>query len=181
MLPVPASTHIETMQKHKASVWTIEEDLHERVSWSQSQLARNLTDDEVRDIRQMLSVRGVLPAPSYVDEPVHGPRGLKGGGGRTQNFGMRAAPAAKRIRRATKDDEYANETAPADTDQEKRFGLTDDEPAKDVATTMSELMEGDICDGWHCDILGKYIGKAVLPPTWYMVLRNHTYDRDRSP
>lgn len=66
------------------------------------------------DLRGMLAVRGVVPAPECDDEPQPGPRGVQGGGGRKHKLGMRA-PAAKRHRATAEALAEAEHTeAPAD-------------------------------------------------------------------
>ena len=66
-------------------------------TWTAQREGRKITEAEAADLRGMLAVRGVLPAPDYDDEPRPGPRGLRGGGGRKQKMGMQT-PRAKRCR-----------------------------------------------------------------------------------
>ena len=55
------------------------------------------SQEEVKDLRAMLEVRGVLPPEDCGEEPVQDRKGPRGGGGRKHIMGMRA-PAAKRTR-----------------------------------------------------------------------------------
>ena len=68
------------------------------MQWSEGKLGRHLEPEELEDLRTMLSVRGVLPAPQYDDEPSRGASGLRGGGGKRQRLGMRPQSAAQRGR-----------------------------------------------------------------------------------
>ena len=49
----------------------------------------------MRDLREMLAVRGVRKAPAYDDESEQDRRGVKGGGGRSHGMGMKPPPATK--------------------------------------------------------------------------------------
>ena len=90
--------HDDTMGKHKGHAWTTEDDIDAHVQWSEAEFGRHLETDERVDLRSMLSVRWVLLAPEYDDEPSRGPSGLRGGGGKKQRLGMRPPSAAERGR-----------------------------------------------------------------------------------
>jgi hypothetical protein len=67
-------------------------------AWSEQRLKRSTTVDELKDLRDMLAVRGVLPLPTgpeYDDAPADAPKGLQGGGGRKHAMGMRPPKQTK--------------------------------------------------------------------------------------
>ena len=160
--------HDDTMAKRKGCAWTIDEDVTAHSRWSEAKLARKLEVHELDDLRAMLSVRGVLPAPEYDDEPTPGPRGLQGGGGKKQRLGMRPTSAAQRVWNA----------APAASDGEHREAPADasapahapdlGDSACDASLSMGELMAGDPRAGWYCDLLRRRLGKTILAAPWYM-------------
>jgi hypothetical protein len=90
--------HDDTMAQHKGRAWTTDDDVDAHMQWSEGKLGRHLEPEELEDLRTMLSVRGVLPAPQYDDEPSRGASGLRGGGGKRQRLGMRPQSAAQRGR-----------------------------------------------------------------------------------
>jgi hypothetical protein len=122
----------------------------------------------------MLSVRGVLLAPEYDDEPSRGLSGLRGGGGQKQRLGMRPPSAAERGRSfaaasaaaATAFDEDNAET-PADAPTHTSFN-DDSDSSHEITLPAKEVMTGLRSTGWYCDLLNKRLGKAVTAPPWYM-------------
>ena len=87
--------HDATMAVVLGRPFTVEEDVRMHREWSEQQLGRSLTSEEVRDLNEMLQVRGLRPAPTYTDEPEEDRRGPKGGGGRKHGMGMKPPPAKK--------------------------------------------------------------------------------------
>ena len=55
--------------KRSKAKWLLDDDVREHTVWSELQKGRALTPEELSDLRDMLAVRGVLPAPHYDDEP----------------------------------------------------------------------------------------------------------------
>jgi hypothetical protein len=89
----------ETQMKHLGRTCTLEEDLEQHVAWTQKIKKRRLEQQEIDDLQGMLRVHGVLDPPEYTDEPVLGPRGLRGGGGgRIRNRGMKPHAKGKAAR-----------------------------------------------------------------------------------
>ncbi len=96
--------HDETMSHVLGKPFTVEEDVRLHKEWSEQKKGAALTDAEMKDISDMLGVRGLLPAKDYPDEPKEDRRGIRGGGGRKPNMGMkplaggprRKTPASKR-------------------------------------------------------------------------------------
>ena len=86
--------HDSTMCRLLGRELTVEEDIQQHCQWSRQNKGRELTPEEVEDVRGMLSRRGVIPAPEYDDGPQSGPRGLSGGGGRKQTTAMTPATGA---------------------------------------------------------------------------------------
>ena len=54
-----------------------------------------MSDEEFRDLEDMLALRGLQKAPSYTDEPQENRAGPRGGGGRKHRKGMKPPPAKK--------------------------------------------------------------------------------------
>jgi hypothetical protein len=130
-------------------------------------LGRDLAEAELGDLRGMLSVRGVLPAPEYDDEPQGGPRGLQGGGGRKRKMGMRAPPAKRQRQRqracSTTDDEHEESAADAFPE-----GPAAEKVETGVAQSLGAAMAGSANTGWFCQLLNRRLGTALPPPAWYM-------------
>jgi hypothetical protein len=95
------AAHDRTMALVWGRSFDAEEDVRRHQAWSERKLERSLTDDELRDIKEMLGVRGLRKAPDYTDEPQEGRNGLKGGGGRKLAMGMKPLPAKRSSRNAT--------------------------------------------------------------------------------
>ena len=87
--------HDETMECFHGAEWTVDDDVRVHSEWTAQREEREITEAEAADLRGMLAVRGVLPAPDYDDEPRPGPRGLRGGGGRKQKMGMQTRRAKR--------------------------------------------------------------------------------------
>ncbi len=87
--------HDQTMSLILGRAFTLEEDVRLHREWSERKLGRVLSEEELKDIRDMLSVRGLRPAPVYADEPQEDRSGPRGGGGRKHAMGMKPPPAKK--------------------------------------------------------------------------------------
>ncbi len=153
--------HDATMERFKSAAWTVDDDVQARSDWSSRRTGRELTEAEVADLRGMLAVRGVLPAPEYDDEPHLGPRGLQGGGGRKHKMGMRA-PAAKRLRRGASDDEHDEE--PADVPPSGPLP----EPSQSCGRSLAQEMAGNTSTGWFCALANRRLGSQMSAPAWFM-------------
>ena len=81
--------------------YDVETDFALHKAWSHAQKNQPLTQDEERDVREMLKVRGVLPAPDYPAPPVQDRRAPQGGGGRKRAMGMRAPAPKKKGRKGS--------------------------------------------------------------------------------
>ena len=160
------TAHDNTMTDFKGHQWTVENDVQVHVEWSEHVKGRPLTASEQDDVRTMLTVRGVLQAPPYDDEPARCPAGLRGGGGHKRSAGMQPPSEAKRKRislAASGDEQHAE--PPAD---EAPRGPSP-EPPPVVGRTMTQEMAGSSALGWYCSLLRRHIGVAVPRPAWYMV------------
>ena len=87
--------HDDTMRGLFGKDFDLEADISMHQTWSEKKVKRSLTEDEMRDLREMLSVRGVRKAPEYADEPEQDRTAVKGGGGRKHSMGMTPPPANK--------------------------------------------------------------------------------------
>ena len=101
------------MERFHGTAWAVDADVRVHSERTAQREGRGITEAEAADLRGMLAVRGVLPAPKYDDEPQPGPRGLRGGGGRTQKMGMQA-PRAKRCRASSEIADQEHIEPPAD-------------------------------------------------------------------
>ena len=132
------SLHDATMERFRSRAWTVDLDLDAHAAWSSARRGCALSEAELSDLRGMLAVRGVLPAPQYDDEPQPGPRGLQGGGGRKHKMGMRA-PAEKRRKVQEEASDQQHDEVPADAvlvgQQPEIRGM--------VGRSMREEMSGD--------------------------------------
>ena len=72
---------------------SVESDLERHVLWSEKITGAVMSSENKKDLLQMLSVRGVLPAPEYMDKPQRLPAS-KLGGGRNKRNTMRGANTA---------------------------------------------------------------------------------------
>ena len=126
--------HDATMERFRRQPWTIELDVEAHAEWSSRKLARTLNAAEMEDLRGMLAVRGVVPAPEYDDEPQPGPRGLRGGGGKKHNLGMRTPEPKRRRATAQAPGDAEHDEAPADE-------VAAGEPADSVGRVGRSLRE----------------------------------------
>ena len=156
--------HDATMQRYHGKPWLVEMDLEAHVQWSVQRLARQPTEAEVEDIRAMLSVRGVVPAPEYTDEPQPGPRGLRGGGGRKHKLGMKPHEAKrhKKVVGATEE----HDEAPVDKLPESMFAERDES----VVETDEHGRPPEVCTWlppWHHLVDLPTVTATVPAPSWY--------------
>ena len=90
--------HDETMSLIWGSDFCWQEDLRQHKEWSEKKENKPMTPEALRDLEEMLKVRGLLPVPVYDDEPQEDRSGPKGGGGRSGLRGMKAPVPKKRGR-----------------------------------------------------------------------------------
>ena len=109
---------------------SVEDDLARHVAWSEGRRQAPMTAAEVEDLRQMLSLRGMLSAPHYDDRPTKLPAS-KLGGGRKRRKTMRAMSAAE----YTADPEEGRQAYEDEEDLVQKYGdlsmpdeLPDSEP-----------------------------------------------------
>ena len=88
--------HDTTMAEYHGHEWTVDDDVAAHKAFSEKITKTPMSPEELTDLRSMLSVRGLLPAPEYDDAPQPGARGLRGGGGRSKATGMRPSAAQRR-------------------------------------------------------------------------------------
>ena len=99
-----------------------------------------MTQDALRDLEEMLKVRGLRPAPAYADEPQEDRRGPQGGGGRRQLAGMKAPVPKKRGR--SEGAGTKREAPDADeAERQKRARQDESDPAADDFDLFAELEE----------------------------------------
>ena len=149
--------HDATMERHHGKPWLVEMDVEAHVEWSVQRVQHPLTEAEIEDVRAMLSVRGVVPAPEYTDEPQPGPRGVRGGGGRKHKLGVKPREPKRRRSNVNADDEH--EEAPADNEPKTMFADTD------------EYREPSEASWWtpprHSLLQLTKLRTTVSPPPWY--------------
>ena len=84
--------HDATSERQFFGNASIQDDLDRHVSWSEKMTGAVMSSENKIDLLQMLSVRGVLPAPEYTDKPQRLPAS-KLGGGRNKRKTMRGSNA----------------------------------------------------------------------------------------
>ena len=99
---------------------TVRDDMDHHVTWSEQRLGRKLTQAEVEDLQNMLSLRGMLTAPVYTDKPVRG-LATKGGGGRNKRKVMRADARDQIEERPVEEQVYQSEEENVQEDDEEAY------------------------------------------------------------
>ena len=170
-------------QKHDATAKrqffgkaSLADDIARHVEWSENRKGGALTQAEVTDLVQMLSVGGVLQAPGYTDKPTRLPAS-KLGGGRNKRGTMRgsvdktgdAAVAEPEVDEAEADEEnYYRERMREDADfemfrkelaeEERRqesgaLHFTDYMTPEEIEEMLAEAEVERLRDQMHCDEL----------------------------
>ena len=168
--------HDATMHRYHSKPWLVEMDLEAHVQWSVQRLGRQLTQVEVEDVRAMLSVRGVVPAPEYTDEPQLGPRGVRGGGGRKHKLGMKPQEAKRHRGDVGADDEH--EEAPVDKLPESMFVETEERRAPSEACVVRPAPSETWKPPYHRVVRLSELTAMVPAPSWY---NNISSDAIRMP
>jgi hypothetical protein len=117
--------HDQTMALLLGRAFDAQEDVRMHREWSQRKLGRELTEEELRDLGDMLAVRGLRKAPDYPDEPQEDRSGPRGGGGRKLAMGMKPPPAKKQ-RAAAKSGGKRGAQEAEDAGSQKRARLAED-------------------------------------------------------
>ncbi len=112
--------HDETMGLLVGDHFSVETDVARHKAWSERVKERDLTAEELRDIREMLEIRGMRVPPEHPEEPVEDRRGPRGGGGRKRTMGMRAMPAKKTRLQGSGGARAAQESGEGEEPPEKR-------------------------------------------------------------
>ena len=90
--------HDETMSIIWDGPFSLEEDVRRHREWTEQNEEKPMTPEALKDLEEMLGVRGLREAPVYDDEPQEDRSGPKGGGGRSGLRGMKAPRPKKRGR-----------------------------------------------------------------------------------
>ena len=84
------SLHDATAEVMFPACASVDDDVTRHKTWSEARNGRDLSEEEVADLRFMLSVRGMLRAPGYTDKPQKA-LASKAGGGRGSRKVMRGS------------------------------------------------------------------------------------------
>eukprot|EP00435_Cladocopium_sp_Y103_P074314 s1005_g48.t1 len=121
---------------------SVAEDLSRHVAWSEQRRGAALSEAEVADLKDMLSVRGMLDDPHYTDRPKRGPAS-RAGGGRNKRGTMRTPRAASQDDNAV-DTEDASEPQVCEAEEEYYRHLDlDYEKMKAADRAMREQEEAE--------------------------------------
>ena len=85
--------HDATSERQFFGKATVEDEFERHLQWSERKTGSPMSSENKTDLLQMLSVRGVLPAPEYTDKPTRLPAS-KLGGGRNKRKTMRGSNRA---------------------------------------------------------------------------------------
>ena len=114
------SLHDQTMALVWGRPFDLEQDVRVHREWSEGKLGRALTEEELRDCREMLGVRGLRSAPQYTDEPVADGSGPRGGGGKKRSMGMKPPACHKQHLRSAKPKVSATDATDAEGQNHKK-------------------------------------------------------------
>ena len=129
--------HDETMSLIWGRPFSLEEDVRLQKEWSEQKEQKPMTPEALRDLEEMLKVRGLRPAPAYADEPQEDRSGPKGGGGRRVLTGMKAPVPKKRGR--SEGAGTKREAPDADeAERQKRARQDENDPAADDFDLFAE-------------------------------------------
>ena len=137
--------HDATSNRHFFGKASLQDEFDRHVLWSETTTGSSMSSENKTDLTQMLSVRGVLPAPGYTDKPQRLPAS-KLGGGRNKRRTMRGAnvvPDSSAAAPPEEDDPmYEDMLTPEQMEQSRR----DKEEAAIYAEFLAEEARDPYCD-----------------------------------
>ena len=174
--------HDRCMHHAKGQAWGLDEDVAAHVQWTEQVKKRDLKAEEIADIRCMLQVRGLLEPPPFQGVAPQAP-GLQGGGGKRKAMGMPAPGPTKKARTTPAGAKRPYEPGVEESHTPEGRGGIGGEPPRwrgRVGSTFQAEMAGNAAPvGWFCQLLNRFVGRAVQAPAWYMPVASNAVHAGR--
>ena len=137
--------HDATSNRHFFGKASLQDEFDRHVLWSETTTGSSMSSENKIDLMQMLSVRGVLPAPGYTDKPQRMPASKLGGGWNKRRTmrGANVVPDSSAAAPPEEDDPmYEDMLTPEQMEQSRR----DKEEAAIYAEFLAEEARDPYCD-----------------------------------